>query len=161
MEIDPHHLPDDPAALRQIVIGLLEELDTKERRLQQVQHMLEQLLRHRYGPKRERVDENQLFLFAAEIVHAGKDNEAPPASEETAKPKRKRKGHGRKPLPKSLERKRRGALRASAVIGGSGSSIDTEREAAMRAQEIRDVTEALAVTDEEKALRVQGVREML
>ena len=62
------HLPDDPAALRQIVIGLLEELDAKERRLSRVQHLLEQLLRHRYGPKRERVDENQLFLFAAEIV---------------------------------------------------------------------------------------------
>ena len=113
MEIDPHHLPNDPAALRQIVIGLLEELDTKERRLQQVQHMLEQLLRHRYGPKRERVDENQLFLFAAEIVNAGADN-APASgnadSEQQAdaapQRKRKRQGHGRKPLPESLERRR-------------------------------------------------------
>jgi len=39
-------------------------LDTKERRLQQLQHMVEQLLRWRYGPKRERVNENQLFLYA-------------------------------------------------------------------------------------------------
>ena len=109
MEIDRNHLPDDLAALRQIVIELLEELDTKERRLQQVQHLLEQLLRHRYGPKRERVDENQLFLFAAEIVTAAKDNAAPPASEETGaapQPKRKRQGHGRKPLSESLERQR-------------------------------------------------------
>lgn len=115
MEIDPNHLPDDSAALRQIVIGLLEELDTSQRRLSRVQHLLEQLLRHRYGPKRERVDENQLFLFAAEIVNADKDNATTPGSEEAdgepeagaaAKPKRKRKGHGRKPLPESLERRR-------------------------------------------------------
>jgi len=37
MEIDRNKLPEDPAALRQMVAGLLEELDTKERRLQQLQ----------------------------------------------------------------------------------------------------------------------------
>ena len=37
-----------------------------------MQHWLEQLLRHRYGQKRERVDENQLFLFAAEIASTGR-----------------------------------------------------------------------------------------
>ncbi len=72
MEIDPHNLPKDVAALQQLVIGLLSELDAKDRRLKQVQHWLEQVLRWRYGQKRERVDENQLFLFAAELVHAGK-----------------------------------------------------------------------------------------
>ena len=45
MEIDRHNLPEDPAALRQMVAGLLEEVEAKERRLQQLQHMLEQLLR--------------------------------------------------------------------------------------------------------------------
>ncbi len=108
METDPNNLPNDVAALRQMVIGLLSELDAKDRRLQQVQHWLEQLLRWRYGQKRERVDENQLFLFAAELVHSG--HEAPPAPQQqeatptatTAKPK----GHGRQALPKSLERRR-------------------------------------------------------
>jgi transposase len=112
MEIDPHNLPNDAAALRQMVVGLLEELDSKERRLKQVQHMLEQLLRWRYGRKRERVDENQLFLFAAELVHSGQD--APPAPPEpegapdaaTTVSKPKPKGHGRQALPKSLERRR-------------------------------------------------------
>ena len=42
MEIDPHSLPQDAAALRQMVLSLLEELDSKERRLTRVQHMLEQ-----------------------------------------------------------------------------------------------------------------------
>ncbi len=45
MEIDGHKLPEDPATLRQMVAALLEEVDSKERRLQQLQHLLEQLLR--------------------------------------------------------------------------------------------------------------------
>jgi transposase len=110
VEIDPNHLPNDLAALRQIVVGLLTEAEQRERKLRQLQHWLEQLLRARYGPSRERVDENQLFLFAAEILtQAGK---TPPSSEEsqasgsssTSKPPRP--GHGRGKLPKSLKRQR-------------------------------------------------------
>ena len=71
MEIDPHNLPADRAVLQQMVRSLLEELNDKERRFQRVQHLLEQLLRWRYGQKRERVDENQLFLFAAAIIGSG------------------------------------------------------------------------------------------
>ena len=73
MKIDRNKLPEDVAALRQMVAALLEEVDTKERRLQQLQHLLEQLLRWRYGPKRERVNENQLFLFAVGIVTTTQD----------------------------------------------------------------------------------------
>ena len=69
MEIDRNKLPEDVAALRQMVAALLEEVDSKERRLQQLQHLLEQLLRWRYGPKRERVNENQLFLFAVATLY--------------------------------------------------------------------------------------------
>ncbi len=111
MAIDPKQLPDDPTALRQIVIGLLEEVETKERRLRQLQHWVEQLLRARYGPRRERVDEHQLFLFAAAILAQG--GKTPSASEETqapesdAKPSSPRAGHGRGRLPKSLRRERR------------------------------------------------------
>ena len=108
MEIDPKNLPHDAAALRQMVVSLLKELDSQERRLKQVRQMLEQLPRWRYGQKRERVDENQLFLFAAELVHSGQD--APPAPEQqdaaVAAPRPKPKGHGRQALPKSLERRR-------------------------------------------------------
>ncbi len=68
MAMDPNQLPEDPTALRQIVIGLLEEVETKERRLRQLQPGVEQLLRARYGPRRERVDEHQLFLLAAAIL---------------------------------------------------------------------------------------------
>src|SRR5208283_818261 len=107
MDADPNNLPNDVEALRQMVIGLLAELDAKDRRLQQVQHWLEQLLRHRYGQKRERVDENQLFLFAAELAHSGKQAPPAPHPDETAKAgSPKPKGHGRQALPKSLERRR-------------------------------------------------------
>jgi transposase len=108
MEIDPHNLPNDAAALQQMVLSLLEELDSKERRLTRVQHMLAQLLRWRYGQKRERVDENQLFLFAAAAVHAGRDEVLAPKQEnaEAAAPRPKAKGHGRQTLPKSLPRRR-------------------------------------------------------
>ena len=110
MEINPHQLPNDPAALRQMVVGLLGEAAERERKLRQLQHWVEQLLRARYGPRRERVEENQLFLFAAEIMaHGGK---TPPASGEAKTPPSDSKstpprpGHGRGALPKSLPRQR-------------------------------------------------------
>jgi len=108
MEIDRRRLPEDSAALRQMVMSLLEELDAKERRLRQVRHMLEQLLRWRYGPKRERVDENQLFLFAAELVNSGQAS-SPAAEDAPPTPpaaRAKPKGRGRQRLPESLERRR-------------------------------------------------------
>jgi len=108
--MDPNQLPHDPAALRQMVLSLLEEVESKERRVQQLQHWVEQLLRARYGPRRERVSENQLFLFAVALVSA--DREAPPEPEASAPPEKasegkgERKGHGRGALPKSLQRQR-------------------------------------------------------
>lgn len=110
MAIDPNQLPHDPAALRQMVMSLLEEVETKDRHLRQLQHWVEQLLRARYGPRRERVNENQLFLFAVALVSAGR--EAPREPEASTAPEKapsgaaKPKGHGRQRLPQSLERRR-------------------------------------------------------
>ena len=110
LEINPSQLPNDPTALRQMVMGLLGEAAERERKLRQLQHWVEQLLRARYGPRRERVDENQLFMFAAEIM--ARAEKAPPASGETEAPPSdtkstpQRPGHGRSALPKSLPRQR-------------------------------------------------------
>jgi len=112
MDIDPNNLPQDPTALQQMVLTLLLRDGERERLLKQMQHQLEQLLRWRYGPRRERVDENQLFLFAAEILRAGAGLHGapvqtpgePPAAER--EPRSKPSGHGRQRLPQSLERKR-------------------------------------------------------
>lgn len=103
-----------------MVVALSAQLEEHERRLQRVQHIMEQLLAWRFGSRRERVvDERQLFLFAVEFEAQGGDIDAlikelipeqerkenPLLSLEDEKP-RKKKGHGRKPLPASLERER-------------------------------------------------------
>lgn len=103
MDIDPNNLPDDAGALKRMVADLIEDRNVNERRLRQLQHMLEQLLRHRYGQKRERLNENQLFLFAAEIIKSGKDASA---EKKASSRKPKGRGHGRRRLPKSLKRDR-------------------------------------------------------
>jgi transposase len=110
MEVDPNHLPSDPATLQHIVLALLARDGERERLLKQMQHQLEQLLRWRYGARRERVDENQLFLFAAEIL-AGAGLDPAPANasaEPTAEqqPRTRPGGHARQRLPKLLERRR-------------------------------------------------------
>jgi transposase len=101
MTLDRAKLPLDVEKCHALIAELVQELDLKERRLRQVQHELEKLLRWRYGPKRERVDENQLFLFAAGVVA-----ELKPAPQTAARPKLKRRGHGRQRLPQHLERRR-------------------------------------------------------
>jgi transposase len=112
MAIDPQHLPNDAAALQQMLLSTMAQLDAtreqlvaKERELQRVQHWLEQLLRHRYGQKRERVDENRAFLFAIEIASTGRDVPPEPKPAGDA-PRPTPPGHGRQRLPQSLERRR-------------------------------------------------------
>jgi transposase len=70
-----------------------------------VRHWLEQLLRHRYGQKRERVDENQLFLFAVQMASRGEQAPADPQPADSG-PRPAPPGHGRQRLPASLERRR-------------------------------------------------------
>jgi len=107
MKIDLTNLPNDPSVLQAMVGDLLRELESKERKPMGLQHYLEQLLRWRYGPRRERIDENQLFLFAAGLVQA--DPEAPDGAggpDAPSSSRRNSKGHGRSPLPQHLERRR-------------------------------------------------------
>ena len=100
MAIDPHPLPEDAQELQRRLLHTLAQLDAteerlaeKERELRRVQHWLEQLLRHRYGQKRERVDENQLFLFAAQIA----------ARERSRRPHPRRPRLNRGPLPRDTD----------------------------------------------------------
>ena len=114
MEIDPHNLPSEVNLLQQIVLQLLQAVEDKDQLLARVQHQLAQLLRYRYGQKRERIDENQLFLFAAQIIAAKgqrctfqwRDDRRCSAYRKEKKEKSERRGHGRRPLPESLERRR-------------------------------------------------------
>lgn len=107
MTIDPQNLPGDVAGCRALIAELVQELDVRDRKVRQLQHQLEQLLRWRYGQKRERVDENQMFFEALAMVSAGTvpAPESVPASPAEA-PAAPRRGHGRQRLPPNLPRQR-------------------------------------------------------
>jgi transposase len=112
IEIDSP-LPDDLEAAHRLIRELLATLRQQTHLNEKLQHQLEQLLRQLYGRKSEKLDPNQLLLFAREIVEAATAQpETTPAPEPTPEPvasaaaKPPAKGHGRKPLPANLPRKR-------------------------------------------------------
>src|SRR3954449_4803120 len=102
-------LPDDLETAHRLIRELLETLSQQIHLNAKLQHQLEQLLRHRYGRKGERIDPAQLLLFAREILAQAEPGPGPdPASEPTpppSPPRREGHGHGRRPLPASLPRK--------------------------------------------------------
>ena len=111
MDIDLNNLPQDVDQChaiieqsRAMIAELAEELDVKDRRLKRLQHQVEKLLRWRYGSKSEKIDENQMFLFAVHMVGADQDVEV--RQEKALGKKAGRSSHGRKKLPKDLERRR-------------------------------------------------------
>lgn len=107
MTTAPKQLPGDLAGCQALIAELVQELDVRDRKVRQLQHQLEQLLRWRYGRKREQVDENQLFFEALALVKA---STAPVPEPEGAAPEEaptaRRPGHGRQRLPTNLPRKR-------------------------------------------------------
>src|SRR4051794_38860267 len=91
-------LPDDIETAHQLIRELLETLGQQLHLNAKLQHQLEQLLRHRYGRKCERVDPAQLLLFAQEILAQAEPEPAPqpgPAPESPpppGEPQPKKKG---------------------------------------------------------------------
>ena len=69
-----------------------------------LEHQIEQILRRLYGRKSERfIDPGQLTLFDADDLKA-LCQEAVEDEQEAKKPRHKRRGHGRRPLPDHLPR---------------------------------------------------------
>lgn len=100
-------LPEDLESAHRLIRELLATLREQTHLNTHLQHQLEQLLRRLYGKKSEKLDPNQLLLFAREILEAGGPEITPepvPAAE--AAPRPPVPGHGRKPLPASLPRRR-------------------------------------------------------
>ena len=99
-------LADDLETAHQLIRELLATRHEQLHRNEQLQHQLEQLLRHRCGTKRERVDPAQLLLFAQEILTQAeptpKPDPAPAPTPPSSAPQKN--GHGRQPLPASLPR---------------------------------------------------------
>src|SRR4051812_22183196 len=99
-------LPDDLEAAHRLIRELLATLRQQAHLNANLQHQLEQLLRRLYGKKSEKLDPDQLLLFAREILEAGgpdltPEPEATPTPAPAPAPART-PGHGRKPLPASL-----------------------------------------------------------
>jgi transposase len=98
-------LPDDLDAAHRLIRELLATLREQTHLNANLQHQLEQLLRRLYGKKSEKLDPNQLLLFAQEILEAAAAQPTPEPAPAPSPPKPPTKGHGRKPLPASLPRK--------------------------------------------------------
>jgi transposase len=102
--IDRDHLPSDPVVLQALVRELLDERDAQARQVARLPHWLTKLLRARYGPSRERVDEHQLFLFARAAMAAHRAGPPPEPTGPPAAPT-PRRGHGRPRFPQHLARR--------------------------------------------------------
>lgn len=104
----PDQLPDDIDQLKQMILGLATELQTSERTNERLVHRLNQLLRHSFGRKSERVNPAQLELFKGLIESALSSAPAdqPPAPQEVQPQPvpESRPGHGRSPIPAHLPR---------------------------------------------------------
>jgi transposase len=102
-------LPTDVPTLHAMIRELLDALRTAQHDRDGLQHRLDQLLRRLYGPKAERFDPKQPWLLpelaAAEPAAPAATSAAAPEEPTGSKPRRQ--GHGRKPLPKDLTRRRK------------------------------------------------------
>jgi transposase len=103
--IDPAHLPDDPAFLKAMLAEVLVALRASRQEGEQLRQRLDQLLRRLFGRRSERLNPDQLLLFAEPPADETVTPPPPTDPDESAKPRRK--GHGRQQLPKHLPRDRR------------------------------------------------------
>src|SRR4051812_46821802 len=96
-------LPDDLALCHEIIRQQAETIRESRRRIEQLEHQVEILIRRQFGPRRESVDPGQLRLFGDDAPDPVA--EGPPEPED-AKPKRRWRRTGRQRLPEGLPRKR-------------------------------------------------------
>jgi hypothetical protein len=98
-------LPDDPALLKSMIGQLLAANSQLQHKNERLQHELEQLRRRLLGHKSEKVDPNQLLLFAEAVAAPSDTTLSPPPP--TAAEQPRRRGHGRNGLNPKLRRDRR------------------------------------------------------
>lgn len=99
-------LPDDPLLLEGMIRELVQMLQDRTRELAGVQHRLDLLLKRLYGPKAERFEPNQPTLFDGAPPPASPEPTSSSQSNEPAETAARKKGHGRRALPKHLRRER-------------------------------------------------------
>jgi transposase len=109
MSMEAISLPDDLSISHEIILQQHEQLVSSQRKIEQLEHRLDLLLRRIYGPRSERLfDPNQLALFEVlgQDLPAAVVSSAPVEAEPAEKSASKAKGHGRRQFPKNLERRR-------------------------------------------------------
>lgn len=106
-------LPNDAKTLRAMILQLLDSLEEERRRNRELQHQLDWLRRRQFGRKSETLDQAQLMLFAellkqepAAVPQVDKPSPDSPKSDKAGDGQDSKRGHGRRPLPEHLPRKR-------------------------------------------------------
>jgi transposase len=84
---------------------LLASLHERDRDIEGYRHRIDLLLRRLYGPRGERINPDQLLLFAEPA--ASQNAAAAPPEPAAAEPKRRCRPHGRRRLPENLPREPR------------------------------------------------------
>src|SRR6266545_4211061 len=125
MSMDVPSLPQDADPLRALLLAERQQheevlaryeatVEKQQRTIAQQEHTIAQLLRRISGSRQERIDPDQLMLFTPEDLRVMAEEMAAPEIEEheansgqeqaDGPSRRRKKGHGRRPLPASLPR---------------------------------------------------------
>jgi len=111
--IDRKQLPESADVLQQMVLDLIAQLESEQARREKTEHLLRQLLAARSGRSSERLSEDQLALFTAELKAripeaAEKAKHDDHHDDSASKPGETPKGNpcGRRPIPGHLKRER-------------------------------------------------------
>ena len=100
------HLPDDVATLRRMVVELLATVQQRQRENEALRHRLDRLLKRLYGPRGERYNPQQPWLFA-DLAGPADGPAAPAPAAAADPPPRRARPHGRRRLPADLPRELR------------------------------------------------------
>jgi len=97
-------LPDNIEQCHAIILEMVDKLHHLETLSEKQKHQLLQLLRYRYGQRSDRFDGEQMILWALDELEPPADENEEDEAQGPAR--RRRKGHGHRPLPKDLPRQR-------------------------------------------------------
>lgn len=103
-------LPNDIATCHELIRQLSDTVGTLQRELEQLKFYIDKLVRHRFGPRSEKYDPNQLTLFDELEAQEEPGSEAKNSKEEeppeTTVSSYRRRGGGRNKIPDNLPRER-------------------------------------------------------
>ena len=99
----PTSFPHDIASCHAMLESVFQSLAERNQRIDQLESVVDTLVRERFGPKSERYDPNQLALFQLQDEEDSSVAE-PPETEDATPPKRRRGGNGRRRLDPNARR---------------------------------------------------------